>query len=431
MLGGALALAAAVGVSRFFYTAILPRMMQEHALTATAAGVLATSNLAGYFAGSALTPRGFIRSAADRRLMALMILNVLGLAAMEFADDVAAWIVWRLLAGICSGVMFVGITQFVADRLTLDRGPQRLMLLYTGVGAGIFMSGSLAAIPVSEGAPVWAGAAAVAALLFIGALWVLSSAGPSANATLESHPPGGSRETSPALWTLAIAYLLEGFGYIIGGTFMVADFRYRFALGIEQSGIVWACVGLAAAPSCILWASALKLRSSVQLLQFAYILQLLGFVLPLLTNHALAAWISAALFGGTFMGITSLTLYRVRYELGAPAGVGRLTALYALGQMLGPSIAGWIADKARFPDAVLIVAAIPVAAALSLITLGRFRPVRSDFPVAIGVRSHALREYQSHQRRPYTGKEGGVDRWNNSPAAKDIGQEPADDGYHH
>src|SRR5829696_2471648 len=54
LLGGILALAAAMGIGRFAYTPLLPAMQQAAGFDPAQAGLLAAANYAGYLAGALL-----------------------------------------------------------------------------------------------------------------------------------------------------------------------------------------------------------------------------------------------------------------------------------------------------------------------------------------------------------------------------------------
>ena len=78
--------------------------------------------------------------------------------------------------------------------------------------------------------------------------------------------------------------------------------------------------------------------------------------------------LAAVLLGGTFMGITSLGLLAARrISSGDPRKVlGAMTACFSLGQMIGPSFAGVIADATGsfFWPSIAAAAVLLLAAAL-------------------------------------------------------------------
>src|SRR5699024_8453480 len=107
-------------------------------------------------------------------------------------------------------------------------------------------------------------------------------------------------------WLLATGYFLEGLGYIILGTFLVAAVS---ADGPEWTGPAsWVLVGAAAAPSTALWALARRRFRTETLLAAALVLQVVSALLPAMVGGTAAAAVAAVLFGGTFMGIAMLAM---------------------------------------------------------------------------------------------------------------------------
>jgi predicted MFS family arabinose efflux permease len=97
--------------------------------------------------------------------------------------------------------------------------------------------------------------------------------------------------------------------------------------------------------------------------------------LPSLSSGAAAALAGAALFGGTFMGITTLAMSAARrLSPDAPGRmVGTLTAVYGVGQMLGPALAGALSRRVGDPRPAVLAAAGAVAAGGVLLALARER----------------------------------------------------------
>ena len=73
----------------------------------------------------------------------------------------------------------------------------------------------------------------------------------------------------------------------------------------------------------------------------------IGALLPLLSTHLVALIASAVLVGGSVFMVPSSVTLLVRNEL-PQAAWGRamavLTILFALGQVVGPMLTGWLAD---------------------------------------------------------------------------------------
>ena len=183
-------------------------------------------------------------------------------------------------------------------------------------------------------------------------------------------------QVPPPKWLtwLMIAYGLECLGYIVTGTFIVSIAENSPTFRMDSS-FVWIVVGLGAIPSCILWSTFAKKQGFVKSLVFSMILQAIGIALPVFWTSQISLIISALLFGATFMGITTLatTLARQMNPANSSRVISYLTAIYAIGQMIGPTIAGVLTSFTQSYNAALIGAAgVVFIGALFLISGIRF-----------------------------------------------------------
>jgi MFS family permease len=173
------------------------------------------------------------------------------------------------------------------------------------------------------------------------------------------------------------AYFLEGIGYIVTGTFLVAIVDSTPALrGIGAD--VWIVVGLAVIPSAVLWATLAGGAGYARTLAGAYVLQAVGIALPV-AGGAGATFAGAVLFGGTFAGITALTLTLAGYLAPGRSArlIGMLTAVFGLGQMIGPVLAGIVANRAQsFTPALAAASALVLAGGALMVPLQPFDPLR-------------------------------------------------------
>ncbi len=288
-------------------------------------------------------------------------------AAMPLTHSTAVWGVLRLLAGVTSALVFVVAAGSLLHHLR-EHPPHLSGWAFGGVGAGIALSGLLvlALRSVADWRAAWWASAALAALLACGA-W---------NLRPEGAPTAARRGGSPGPRThrwfgaLFVSYTLEGVGYIVAGTFLVA------AVGQGSPGWVgsgaWVLVGLAAVPSSALWARLGHRFSRPGLLLSALLIQSAGIALPALADATAAALTSAILFGATFLGVSTLAL-ATGAHLRFPRSVALLTAGYSVGQILGPLLVTPLLHHG-YHQALLLAALVVLAAA------GAAAVLRIEFP---------------------------------------------------
>lgn len=351
----AAALAAAMGIGRFAYTPILPLMTADANLTAQAAGQLATANYAGYLigaVGAAASPR-LARSLAVCR--ASLVTLVVTLAAMALSTNVIEWGALRLIAGVASALVFV-----IAVNTLLDHGhpAHHAGWAFSGVGIGIALSAALPA--TNDWQDAWWVATVLAALLSAVA-WFIQPGTPDATA---EPLVKRQRTVSGPLVMLMISYALEGVGYIIAGTFLVAAVAQHSPGGLGSAA--WLLVGLAAAPSAALWARFTGRFSYSALLVAALLMQAAGIAWSG-TGNNVAALVGAVLFGGTFIGISTLALAAGR-ALQFPGAVALLTTGYSVGQIVGPIAVSPLLHNG-FQQALLAGAAVVLLSALAAFTM--------------------------------------------------------------
>lgn len=359
---GALALAAAMGVGRFAYTPILPLMERQAALGADAGAWIATANYAGYLVGALLLSVFPVLALSAGFVRVWFLVLVASIAAMPLSIEPSVWMVLRFLAGVASAVIFVVSAQAVLR--TLRRNPHLSGWAYGGVGLGITLSG-MAVLALGAGSSwvvSWLVCAVLAALLGAPVWTLLGRAAPPASAETSEEPVAGRGR---AFGLLLLGYFLEGVGYIIAATFLVAALADAGMAWL--GGGAWVIVGLAAVPSCVLWSSLSRRFAVPSALVAALSLQAVAVALPALTGDPLAVVLAAAVFGGTFMGITTLALVSGA-ALGVPRAAAALTASYGLGQIVGPLLVQpTLSDGYRL--ALLIGGAVLLCGALVVLSL--------------------------------------------------------------
>ena len=356
-----MAAAVSLGMTRFAYALLLPPMRDDLLWSYTLAGAMNTFNAAGYLVGALLTPLVLRRLGAVRVLIGGAFAATVFMAMTGFLTDTAALLFQRFLAGVASAAVFVS-GGLLAARLGAHIPSQSGLLLgvyYGGTGWGIVLSALM--VPASLS---WAQAQAVdhpwswswwflaglcALLSMLIALirsplnrWAPESL-PSVAATRSAKPAG--KAWRPWLFAL-LGYGCFGVGYIGYMTFVVALLREQGAMPSDIT-LFYAFLGIAVVVSSWVWAGLLNRYRGGQALSILSALLSVATVIPALT----AAWpmmmLSGLIFGVVFLSLVASTTAMVKHNLPPEAwasGISAFTVIFALGQIVGPVVVGWIAD---------------------------------------------------------------------------------------
>lgn len=364
LIGGIFCLIIAMGIGRFAYTPILPFMQKDLSFSNAIAGYLASSNYAGYFIGAIILGIAPLKRYRIISLRVSLMVSILTTALMGLISSNILWYLLRFLSGIASAFVFVLASSIVLDKLAAINKMKLSGLFYGGVGIGISLTSVI--IPkLNESFQwkgVWIGLAVVGGILACFTwFWITDSPYISdVRNKQETHS-----QAPPTKWLpwLMVAYGLEGLGYIVTGTFIVTIAVNASSFN-NNATLVWLIVGLAAIPSCFIWSLIGEKWGYVKSLVLAMTLQSFGIAMPVLWMSQISLGISALLFGATFMGITTLatTLARKINPSNSSRIIGNLTAIYAIGQMIGPTLAGVLSSFTQDFNAALVGAASVVLA---------------------------------------------------------------------
>lgn len=366
----ALSLGAAIslGITRFAYGLLLPPMRADLGWSYTLAGAMNTVNALGYLLGALVTPRLLRRFGPARLMLVGAWLASLFMGLSGFFTEATPLLLQRLLAGVASAFVFVagGLLAARLGALQPQRSGLLLGLYYGGTGLGITLSAVLvpevlqAAHPQPHGwAWAWwalALACGVASTVLVWPARVLDTLGsPPASATAQAAP----FRWRPLGYSLA-GYALFGAGYIGYMTFVIALLREQGASAREVT-VFYALLGLAVVASSRIWAGLLDRSQGGGALALLSALLGAATLLPALTSTWPAVLVSGGVFGGVMLSVVASTTALVRHNLPQPlwaAGISAFTIVFAAGQIVGPTVVGWIADSTGGLARGLVVSAL-------------------------------------------------------------------------
>ncbi|MFN4121083.1 YbfB/YjiJ family MFS transporter [Acidovorax sp.] len=360
-LAVALSMGAAIslGMTRFSYALLLPPMRSDLGWSYTLAGGMNTANALGYLLGALATPLLLRRAEPGRVLVAGAVLASVFMGLSGFFTDAALLLVQRLLAGVASAMVFIAGGLLAARLGAHEPGRSGLLLglYYGGTGWGISLSALLvpAVLGAAAGVPhpwAWAWwALALACVAATAVLWwparaLQGLAPPPAGPTAFNLNPPPARVRWQALAPALLGYALFGVGYIGYMTFVVALLREQGASGGAVTTF-YALLGLAVVVSSRIWAGLLDRSRGGQALALLNGLLGVATVLPALTSAWPVVLASGLLFGGVFLSVVASTTALVRHNLPQAlwaSGISAFTIVFAAGQIVGPTVVGWIAD---------------------------------------------------------------------------------------
>ncbi|MBE0585308.1 MAG: YbfB/YjiJ family MFS transporter, partial [Desulfofustis sp.] len=347
-----------IGIGRFVFTPILPLMQRDLGMSNSVAGWLAGLNYMGYLAGAivcTIAPKLLRSQVAGAGALALSLTTTIfmGVTLSPFW-----WGGMRMVGGFASAILFIIISAEVAESLARRGYGHWFGALYGGIGLGIAFSGLI--VPqldqVGGWSAAWTGIGGFAVLCAIVGMALGRTRDLSQSIVAESPDRTGGLDS---ILLLAAAYFLEGLGYIVTATFIVAIIATTS--GLETfAPYSWVAVGLAAIPSTIIWPHLARHIGNKRALLAAYVIQIAGILVSRHADSVFEVTIAAVTFGGTFLGIVALTMAEGNLRMGKEGrrAAAFLTASFSVGQMLGPVIAGMMADRQDgFAQPLLLAAA--------------------------------------------------------------------------
>ncbi|MGF1631705.1 MAG: YbfB/YjiJ family MFS transporter [Kiloniellaceae bacterium] len=340
-LGGCIALAAAMGIGRFVYTPILPFMVESLGLSQAQAGIIASANFLGYLLGALAAAKASLPGGRRRWFLIALAISAFTTAAMAAEAAIPLFLLLRFASGVASAFVLVFSSALVLDRLAAAGRPGLTALHFAGVGIGIAGSAVLVAL-LAAGGVGWRGLWLASGGLALLALLAVLRLVPAEQEPPPLQPRDGKAPPNPRLVALIVAYGLFGFGYVITATFISTLVRLTPELQWLEP-YVWLTVGLAGIPSVAVWAWIARRLGNGRAFAIACLVEGVGVALSVLGSGAAAVLFAAALLGGTIMGITALGLVHARsLSTGDPRrSIALMTAAFGLGQMVGPSFAGF------------------------------------------------------------------------------------------
>ncbi|MBM4422236.1 MAG: YbfB/YjiJ family MFS transporter [Chloroflexi bacterium] len=378
---GTLVVFGALGLARFGYSVILPSMQAGLGLSNTQAGALVSANLLGYVilsvVGGALASRYGPRAVISIGLA----LGGLGMLLTGLVGGFASAMLWRGLTGVGSGASNVPVMGLVTAWFASRRRGLAAGIAVGGSSIGLIVAGPLVPRILSVygeagwrvswflfgGVTIALGLLSFAALRNRPAEMGLTPAGAAADAVAGGPASGGgglqwgSVYRSMTVWHLGFVYIAFGFSYIIYMTFFTKYLIAEQAYSKESAGGMFMIMGWFSLFSGLVWGTVSDSIGRKRALILVYLVHTIAFALFGLWTAPVGLLLSTMLFGSAAWSIPAIMSATCGDLLGpkmAPAALGFITMFFGLGQAIGPSVAGAVADATGTFAPAFVLAAI-------------------------------------------------------------------------
>jgi Uncharacterised MFS-type transporter YbfB len=388
-VAGLIALAVAMGIGRFAFTPILPMMLSDGVVDLQGASWLASANYIGYLSGAAaltLQPMLWRRlgwRAVDPPALVRVGLVATGVLTLAMALPLDwTWPTLRFAAGLASALVFVYSSGWCLARLAAMGRASLGGMMFAGPGAGIVASGLLAHELVGlrrTAADAWLvfGIAACVLTAFVWRTFKTSTgqggsgrtstiAATARSAATTSAPQGPPVEHGRVeVATLAFAYGLSGFGYIVTATFLPVIARAALPADSPWLDLFWPIFGAGVIAGALL-ATRVRVSGDLRLvIAVAYVVQAIAIAIGVGVPTAAGFAVGSLLLGLPFTAITYFALQEVRRLRPAhvAATTGLVTVLWSIGQAAGPPMVAALLRGASGNAGIAFTRSLAIAAA--------------------------------------------------------------------
>ncbi|HVF00679.1 MAG TPA: MFS transporter [Rubrobacteraceae bacterium] len=364
-------IATTYGLARFAYGLFLPEMRQAFGLSETVLGLIGAGSYVGYCV--AIIIALVFTSRVGPRFMVVVagVVAVVGMAAVAGAPTTWVLALGVLAAGSSSGLASPPMGEAVVRSIHQEFQDRANALINSGTSIGVALSGPAALLLAEQWRLAWAAFASIGLFVLVWNARVMPPK-PLSGGPLDETEAGDVPRLSVRYLTGAKSMLLyaaaTGVGFASAAYWTFSrDFVVQTGdLSVAGSTLFWTVIGVSGIAGGL--AGDLIRRLGLTRAFRASLLCMAAAVglLAATPDVLLLAYLSATLFGSTYIMLTGIILVwsvSVFHERPS-AGLGAAFLLLAVGQILGSLIAGVVAGAAGLALTFWAFAGVAVLSAL-------------------------------------------------------------------
>lgn len=370
-----------VGLARFAFTAIFPGLILQGWFTESQTAYLASSNLVAYILG-AWSAATIVRGISARNTLLLAALAVAAsFIACAYPISFGWMLFWRAISGWAGAILMVVAPPLVMSHLPADQRASARAVVFTGLGLGILLSGSLVPWLVEHSLRLTWWVLFVIALVM--SCWIFRFAhAPAPSAAALDAQPHAFANNKTALIAVYLAYGLDAIGFVPHTVFWFDFLVRKVGQSMSVASFNLALLGFGAMLGAVIAGALAQRVGWGKTIVIAISLKMLAVALPVMTDNAIALCVSAALVGAFIPGMVVSVSGRIGELTSARNQIvawGRATMLFAICQGIGSLIYArlYVIEVAGFDGSyvVFFCSALSLLVAL-LLALWSYRATR-------------------------------------------------------
>jgi MFS family permease len=343
------------GFARMAYGIILPFMQEGLHLSTAQSGILGTILFLGYLLTVGTSGIFTIRFGAKSVLLIgswLVVISVMGLAFVS-----SFWIVafCMLCAGAGSALVYTPLMSITVGWFPDKRGTV-MGLLLSGAGIGMLFSGIIVPYVVRTFPEYsWRGAwflfGVITCIVVFAASVVLKNP--------EVTEDEKKRSNKSFLWKTKELYIIAWMYFIVGVVYLIPNlyqtsFMIDSGISASISGTVYAIAGTFSIVGAPVWGFISDRIGIKKSLCSALLLAVIGDMVPIIFENITGFIVSAIIWGSSLGGILLLIQVAASKQVSpkyVSMAISFISVFYAVGQMIGPGLAGWVIEQSGYTAA--------------------------------------------------------------------------------
>ncbi|MBF0289560.1 MAG: YbfB/YjiJ family MFS transporter [SAR324 cluster bacterium] len=390
VLAGMLCIFGCIGLGRFALGMLLPAMGISLNLSYSQMGLISTSNFIGYLLSVLLCGHLAARFGSRQLIFAALLLSGISMMLISTTSNLYAIILLYLLTGMGSGASNVPMMGLVSQWFVNKHRGKAAGLIVSGSGFAILLSGKL--IPFLNQLSdygwrlSWFSLGVVVVVIAVICVLILRNSPKefgllpvgtqkiAGNSIISNNTPISTEHNSlpKIIYHCAAIYFLFGYTYVIYATFIVTTMVQERGFSEDTAGDLWSWVGVLSLLSGPVFGTLSDRLGRKTGLIIVFFIQTIAYLLVALNLPDAFLYLSIGCYGVVAWSIPTIMTALVGDYAGPGKAVkvlGFVTFIFAIGQIVGPYLAGLLAEASGSFSSSFLMSAIMTGIAVLLSVL--------------------------------------------------------------